>query len=200
MRTCSPRRARARGFTLIELMVVLAIAGIMFAALAQTLGTSTRLYGTARAYLRSDDDLHRSLDAICGMLRGAMMSTMDPIPAIVESDGVTGITVDDWRDQWATQLTFKWPSDAQSVYLPGDPRTLRWRSAAPVNGITSPGEVVHEMLGVTTVVAPRVPAGGFKIRRVGESSLEVMLSTYSSTAQRTNAITTASASVLVRNP
>lgn len=193
------RRTRQAGFSLVELMVVLAVAGIMFAALAQTLGASTKLYGTARAHLLSHDDVHRSLDAICGVLRGAMMTTMDPIPAIIESDGVEGISVDDWRGQWATQLTFQLPSDAQAVYLPGPKQTLRWRATAPVSGITSPGEVVHELGGVTRVVAPRVPSGGFKVRRVGESSLEVMLSTFSSTAQRTTSTVTASATVLLRN-
>jgi prepilin-type N-terminal cleavage/methylation domain-containing protein len=193
------RRAPQAGFSLVEVMVVLAVAGIMFGALVQTLGASTRLYGTSRAALNSNDDVHRSLDRLCGLLRGAMMTTMAPVPAIVESDGVTGITVDDWRNQWATELTFQLPSDSQSVYLPGPEQTLRWRATAPVSGISSPGEVVHVMQGVTTVVAPRVPAGTFRIRRMGESSLEIQLSAYSSTAQRTTATATASASVLVRN-
>lgn len=193
------RRARATGFTLVETLVVVAIAGIMFAALGQTLGASTRLYGTARAHLHSHDDVHRSLDAISGLLRGAMLTTLTPVPAIVESDGVAGITIDDWRDQWATQLSFQQPNDDQATYAPGVIQTLSWRSAAPVNGIPTPGEVIHTVGSSVRVIAPRVPGNGFRIRRVGEASLEVLLTTYSSPAPNTTAAVTASATVLVRN-
>ncbi len=58
-----------RGFTLLEILVVLAVCGLLFAGLAQTLGFTLRAWGTQKAMIERDGDL----DAVDRTLRGLIV-------------------------------------------------------------------------------------------------------------------------------
>jgi len=178
------RRTSQRGFTFFETMVVLAVGGLLFGLLGQALTGSSRLSSASRATLRSDDDAHRSAEAIANALRGASWETL------------TGFDESDV----ATEPTFRRVLGSDSSgYVLDEVETLQWRSSQRgVDGIQSPGEVVLEKNGVTTVVAPRVPSGGFRVLRTG-TTLKVVLTTYASTSQRVVSHTTAEALVALRN-
>ena len=55
-----------------------------------------------------------------------------------------------------------------------------------------------EKAGQVTVLAPRVPSGGFRVERTG-TTLKVLLTTYASTSQRVVSQTTAETLVALRN-
>jgi prepilin-type N-terminal cleavage/methylation domain-containing protein len=58
-----------RGFTLLEILVVLVVCGLLFAGLAQTLGFTLRAWGTQGAMIERDGDL----DAVDRTLRGLIV-------------------------------------------------------------------------------------------------------------------------------
>jgi hypothetical protein len=171
---------RQAGFTFFELTVVVAAAGMLYLLLGQTLGSSARLSSTSRATLQASDDLRRSLDAIAAVLRGASWQSLGGFD----------------ENDVATQPTFQ---RALSHNINGTVldtvETLRWRSSSrSADGIQYAGEVVLEKDGQVTVLAPRVPLGGFRVERTG-TTLRVLLTTFASTSQRV--VTQSSSEMLV---
>ncbi len=81
------------------------------------------------------------------------------------------------------------------------PETLAWEStSAKVTGVSTPGRIVLIKGTTKTVVAPRVPAGGFSVvLSEPENTLRIYLTTYFSTSQGTFASTTAEHLVCLRN-
>ena len=171
------------GFTFLETMVVVAVGGLLFGLLGQALSGSANLSNVSRVSLLAEDDARRSVDAIASTLRGASWESL------------TGFDQDDI----ATTPGFRRVvgSDPSGQVL-DEEETLRWRAARAADGIQSPGEVVLEKGGVATVVAPRVPSGGFRVERTG-TTLRVVLTTFASTSQRVVSQTTAEALVALRN-
>jgi hypothetical protein len=89
-------------------------------------------------------------------------------------------------------------ADASGIVL-DVPESLAWRSVSQkYSGISAPGEVVLTKNGVGTVLAPRVPSGGFMVTRVG-NTLRITLTTFSSKSQRTLATSTCTTYVSLRN-
>jgi hypothetical protein len=168
-----------------EVVVVLSMLSTLFVAFARTLKASSGLASDSRATLMASDDERRSLDALAAELRGAQylsLAGFDP------SNGV------------ATSPTFRrvLSANASGVVLDA-PETLSWRaSAASADGVTSAGEVVCTKGGVTEVMAPRVPQGGFRVKLAG-NTLTITLTTFASTSQRVVRTTTVSTCVSLRN-
>lgn len=175
--------ARQRGFTFFETVVVVAAAGLLYMLLGESLSASSGLTRTSRASLQANDDQRRSLDAISGVLRGAAWSTL------------VGFDVNDQ----ATTVSFQRPvaADVNGAVL-GPVETVRWRVGAAVDGMQTVGEVVHVTGGTTTVLAPRVPSGGFRLERTG-TTVKVLLTTFASTSQRAVTQSDAEALVALRN-
>lgn len=177
------RTRSTAGFTFFEMAVVMAAAGMLYLLLGQTLSGAARLSSASRASLQAGDDLRRSLDAIASVLRGASWSSLGGFDA----------------NDVATQPTFQRAigSDINGTLL-DTVETLRWRPARAADGIQYAGEVVLEKAGQVTVLAPRVPSGGFRVERTG-TTLKVLLTTYASTSQRVVSQTTAETLVALRN-
>src|SRR5688572_27649469 len=161
-------RRRPRGFTMIEVAVTLAVLGMSLAAFARAFATGAGLATTSRAALFAHDDARRSLDAISSVLRGAHFLSLGGFDEL----GV------------ATAPVFQRAigTDPDGIVLDA-PEVLSWRAVAPLDGIASPGEVVLTKNGTSTVIAPRVPSGGFRVVLSG-NTLRIALTTYSSTSQR----------------
>jgi prepilin-type N-terminal cleavage/methylation domain-containing protein len=179
----SPRR-RDPGFSVFEMMVAIAVLGITMAAFGHGLNASTGLASTSRATLLANDDERRSLDAIASVLRGASFTSLTGFDE-------TGST---------TSLTFQRVLGIGSSSLVLDePETISWRAVTrDWDGITNPGEVALTRGQMTTVIAPRVPGGGFKLTLVG-NTLRIDLTTFSSTSQRKVSFSDATTYVSIRN-
>lgn len=177
------RVSRQRGFTFFETMVVVAVGGVLYLLLGESLSSASKLSSTTRAELQVNDDARRSLDALAALLRGAAWETLD---------GFNELDI-------AVQPTFQRVigSNAQG-YVLDTLETLRWRSTTSADGIDYAGEVVHEKDGQSTVVAPRVPGGGFRVERTG-TTLKITLTTYASTSQRVVTQRTSETLVALRN-
>lgn len=177
------RVRRQHGFTMFETLVVLAVGGLLYLLLGENLVSSSKLSSTSRAVLQANDDARRSLDAIAGVLRGASWESLNGF---------------DQADV-ATEPSFQrvLGSNAQG-YLLDAVETLRWRATAGADGVAEAGEVVLEKDGKSTLVAPRVPRGGFRVERTG-TTLKIVLTTYASTSQRVVTQRTAETLVALRN-
>jgi prepilin-type N-terminal cleavage/methylation domain-containing protein len=171
------------GYTFLEMMVVVAAASLLYLLFVETLSSSSSLARTSRADLQANDDARRSLDVLANTLRGAAWTSLDGFDA----------------DDVATQPSFQRVagSDANGAVL-DVVETLRWRATASVDGIVGAGEVVLEKAGAVTVLAPRVPGGGFRVERSG-NTLRIFLTTYASTSQRVVTQAAAEALVALRN-
>jgi prepilin-type N-terminal cleavage/methylation domain-containing protein len=177
-------RARAQaGFTFFETMVVVAVGGVLYLLLGESLSTSSKLSSTTRAELQVNDDVRRSLDAIAGILRGASWETLDGF---------------NQQDVAVTPSFQRVIGSSAQGYVLDSVESLSWRSARSADGIDYAGEVVHVKDGETTVVAPRVPGGGFRVERTG-TTLKIVLTTYASTSQRVVTQRTSETLVALRN-
>jgi prepilin-type N-terminal cleavage/methylation domain-containing protein len=172
-----------RGFTFFETMVVVAVGGVLYLLLGESLSASSRLSSTSRAELQVNEDARRSLDTLAGLLRGASWESLD------------GFNEQDVALQPSFQRVV---GSGPQGYVLDSVETLRWRPTPGVDGIDYAGEVVHEKDGQSTVVAPRVPGGGFRIERTG-TTLKIVLSTFASTSQRVVAQRTSETLVALRN-
>jgi hypothetical protein len=79
------------------------------------------------------------------------------------------------------------------------PRQISWRARSEsVEGVAKPGELVVTSGGQQTVIARRVPAGGFRATLLG-STLRITLTTYSSGTNDRLAMLTGDTSLALRN-
>lgn len=178
------RRQSQRGFTMFEIIVVTSLIALALASLGPIFTSNTNLVEDSRAKQRAEAAHRRNMAAVARVLRGVDIQTLSGFDAQgtttqPQFSRVTGADLDDLTYTGAEQL--------------------RWIEAPiAVDGVTRPGAVYLEHAGQRTLVADRVPAGGFRIRQEGQS-LVIELRTYWSTSAG-RAVSTASESVIsVRN-
>lgn len=178
------RRASQAGYTFFEAMVVIAMFTLLVLSFGRVFGSTSGLSTESRANLHAQEDNRRSLEVLANKLRGACWASL------------TGFAA----DGTATAPGYKCATGADGSGIILDvAEAMSWRStSAAVNGVPSPGEVICTKNGVTTVLAPRVPSGGFKVIQSG-SALRVQLTTYFSSSQRKVATATSEVSVSLRN-
>lgn len=152
------------GFSLLELIVASGLAAMLTAALAATFSTSSGLSNRSSTVLRVNEEHRRNLDAVADAMRGAAASTLGGFDAGGN----------------ATEPTFQCVAGCDGSGLVLD-ETCRiwWRpSTIAVTGVEQPGDLVMTQGTVEAVVARRVPAGGFRVSRLG-SSLRISMTTFS---------------------
>lgn len=178
----TPRRARA-GFTFFEVVVAGAIAGVLFLLFGQSFTTSSRMGATAHVELMAHDTARRSLDALANVLRGAYWDELgldDAQPSTaVTFQRVTGV------------------AESGAAVL-GPPERVEWRASAAVDGIARAGNLVHVRGGAESVIAPRVPEGGFRAQLDGTLLLLTLTTFHGVDRQRTSQVTV-SCAVALRN-
>jgi prepilin-type N-terminal cleavage/methylation domain-containing protein len=186
MRPASPARSRARrarGFTVIELSMALAITSLVAAGTVKMIGTSNGLAAATRGALRSEQECMRNLSAVKNVLRGVAWTTLTGFDASMTATAPSFQRVVDTDD---------------GGRVLGPVERLEWRAASgAVKGIASHGDVVLVSGGVETVLARRVVANGFRVVREGYL-LRVRLSTWA-VADGSTTIVTRESAVSVRN-
>lgn len=180
----TPRRRNA-GFTFIEVVVTGAMAGLLFLLFSQSFASSSQLGTTAHMGLMAHDNARRSLDAVANVVRGAYWDTLGEL--------------DD--TQPTTVLGFQRVVDISTsgAAVLGSDERIEWRAVAgAVDGIAHPGSLVHVTALGGTVIAPRVPQGGFKAVLAG-NLLSLQLTTWHGVHAGRVANITLSCAVALRN-
>ncbi len=178
-----PERRRQAGFTFIEIAIVALILTSAFAVFAQVFQSSDGLVKRSRAALRAHEDLRRNLEAIANVLRGADIDTLGGF----DSTGT------------AVKPTFQRVTGADMVGRTyGVVESIYWVSAPSIDGIANPGRVVHTKGATISLLADRVPQGGFSVTLDG-TTLVISLVTYASTSQRETATVSGTTAVAFRN-
>jgi hypothetical protein len=176
--------ASQRGMTVIEVTLVVGIFAVLGMVSIDIFVSSNELVDSSRSRHRAEERLRRNFEAIANVMRAADIDTLDGF------DEDTGA---------ATTLQFARVDGVDregTVYL-GD-ETLEWRALdISVDGVESPGQIVHTLAGVETVLATRVPASGFEVR-LEDGVLVIHLQTYYSRQGHTNVAEGVTA-VAVRN-
>jgi hypothetical protein len=170
---------------MVEVVVMAVIMGGAFAVFGEVFTTSDGLVREARANLRAHEDLRRNLEAIANTLRGVDLDTLGGF----DEEGV------------ATTPSFRRVIGADaSGRLYDSTETLQWEAVShAVNGVSHPGRIVGVKDGVSTLLADRVPMGGFRVTLQGNALL-ISLSTYASTSDpRVVTVTGDTAVVSLRN-
>jgi prepilin-type N-terminal cleavage/methylation domain-containing protein len=177
------RRSQA-GFTMIEVAVVTVIFAVTFAIFGQVFSTSDNLVSESRAHLRAHEDLRRNLEMLANVLRGV---DIDTLGGFVDGEA----TAPSFRRITGADLYGRTYSDTE---------TLQWEAVnVSVNGVDNPGRVVSVQGLNRTLVADRVPLGGFRVTLQG-SAILITLSTYASTSDpRVVTVTGDTAVVSLRN-
>jgi prepilin-type N-terminal cleavage/methylation domain-containing protein len=168
-----PSRASRRlpagaGFTLVELMVVVAIFATTMVLYAEIFSRSTSFEQESRSMLRADEDCRRSLEHIRNILRGAYYPDTNALSPAVPSPlpaGIAAAPVGVLEQAWGLRFR-RVTGFGVSGPTFGPWERMRWRPLAPatVDGVAEPGEVVLEtsLTGgdpwvFSELVAPRVP-------------------------------------------
>lgn len=172
------------GFTLTETAATIGLLGLVASAFGGVFASSAGLSAGTRARLLAEDDGRRSIAAVADALRGAYYPSLTGF-------GTNGGT---------SYLSFRRVlGSGQSDLVLDATESVYWRTIErEVDDVQSPGEVVLVKNGVTTVLAPRVPAGGFYVTRSG-NELSITLTSYSSTSQRRVGWITQRLTVSIRN-
>ena len=74
----SRTRSRTAGFSLVELMIVIALLGAVLGSVLAVMRTSTRAYGVGTTDVRLESLASQTLDQIAGRLRSSQLATMTP--------------------------------------------------------------------------------------------------------------------------
>jgi type II secretory pathway pseudopilin PulG len=177
-------RRRQAGFTLLEAMIAISFVLMMMTGFghvfARSNGVADQSYSTVRAHEEHD----RNLRAVADILRCASWDSVGGFAA----DGTS-------TAPWFCRVI---GSDAKGRVMDA-PETLSWRAVSKtVHGVTNPGELVVTKNGESTVVASRVPQGGFVVRQNG-NTLRVTLTTYYSASNRIVTSVSGDVSVSLRN-
>jgi prepilin-type N-terminal cleavage/methylation domain-containing protein len=158
-------REREAGFSLVEVSVAIGLAGILTVVFAMTLSTAAGNSGWSNVALKVHEEHRRNLDSIATAMRGAAASSLMGFDASGTSSAPSY--------QCVTGMKAGAP-------ILDAPRQISWRARSEsVEGVAKPGELVVTSGGQQTVIARRVPAGGFRATLLG-STLRITLTTYSS--------------------
>jgi len=171
------------GFGALEFAIVVGITALFLATFSDVFSTSDELAHLSRVNHRAQEELRRNLEAVANVLRGA------------ELDSIEGFD----EDGTATNPTFGRVVGVDAVGRIYDgAEELRWvATSEKVNGVTSPGEILHIRDGVKTVVARKVPKDGFRLS-VEAGTLAVWLQTYY-TAEHETQVVAGETAVSLRN-
>ena len=180
--TVSPQ-GRASGFTLYEVIIVASLVGFLLSATTTLFSTNNNLASETRAHQLAEAAHRQNHAAIARVLRGIDIQTLSGFSGGVATAPsfrrVTGMSTGD--------LTYK-----------GD-ETLLWVEAPiAVNGVEKAGAIYLERGGARTLVADRVPRGGFQVTQEGQS-LVVELTTYYSTSSGSVVSKTSESVISIRN-
>lgn len=179
------RRDREGGFTLVELTVAVALGATVTAAFATTFATSSGLWGRSTVTLRVHEEHRRNLDAVANAFRGAVTSTL------------SGFDVN--NNSTAPVCQFVVGVDDKGNLAFDEPRQISWRATAEqVEGVDKPGELILTQGGAQTVIARRVPAGGFHAALLG-NTLRFTVTTYSTGSNHQLSLLTGDTSLTLRN-
>lgn len=150
------RRPSARGFTLFEILVAVAVLAAMMAAFGRAFVGASRLSSVSRVRMRAEADHRRSLESLAARLRSVEVEALGEVDAHGEARTLTyrAVTGHDGRSR-----------------IRGPREQLEWRPGTRDGAVV----VVHED-GTVEPVAPGVRQGGFGVELVG-NELVVRLTT-----------------------
>ena len=124
----------------------------------------------SRVRHRAEERLRRNVEAVANVLRGADIDTVSGFDA-------TGRAIDTVYFARLHTVDRDGP-----IYVGAE--SIEWRAdATPVDGVANPGRLVHVLDGVESVLATRVPEGGFETR-FDDGALVIRLQTYYSSEGR----------------
>jgi hypothetical protein len=174
----------ARGFTIYEVTIVIVLSGLAMATLSSIFTSNEDMVEGARAKQRAESEHRRSVESLTGVLRGVAAETLGGFGPGGETTNPTF-----GRVTGADLTDFTYVGDEE----------LRWEAAAlKTNGVAQPGAVYLVRGGQRTLVADRVPAGGFRVRLDGPN-LVVALTTFYAITKDNVAYRTSETVVAVRN-
>jgi prepilin-type N-terminal cleavage/methylation domain-containing protein len=174
---------RQRGFTMIEMMIVVSLLGLSMATITGVFRSSSNLAADSRATLRVHEEHRRNLECIATKLRAAKLDSFTNFVAGSSThpyfECVIGVD--------------------QDGLLTAGPEELLWAQAPqPVDNVGIVGTVRHQGATGSTLVADRVPKDGFSVRMDGDNVI-VRLTTYYTTSEGKTALLTGETAVFVRN-
>ncbi len=180
----SSRRSRQAGFTFVETAIVSVIFLSLVTMFARALGSSNGVMRESRVVLRAREELRRNLDAIANCFRGASLSSLSNFDASFTSTApgfrcVTGV-------------------DGSGACVLDAAQTMQWQAPSGGAAASTGGQVVVVRSGVTTSVATRVPAGGFRAVLEGTTLRVQLTTTYRTSAGATTSVS-GDVSVTLRN-
>jgi prepilin-type N-terminal cleavage/methylation domain-containing protein len=178
-----PPAPRQRGFTMIEMMIVVSLLGLSLATITGVFKTSSNLASDSRATLRVHEEHRRNLECIATKLRAGKLDTF--------TNFVGGSSTNPFFECVV--------GVDQDGLLTAGPEELLWAQAPqPVDNVGIVGTVRHKCATGSTLVADRVPKDGFSVRMDGDNVI-VRLTTYYTTSEGKTALLTGETAVFVRN-
>jgi type II secretory pathway pseudopilin PulG len=172
------------GFSLFELIVAMGLATTLAAVIVASFVTSHGLANRSTTVLQAHEDYRFNLEAVAGVMRDAVYSTLSNF----DEDGTTA----EPSFQRAVGI------DENGLVLE-DTSVISWRATAEkVAGVDQPGELVLTRGSEQTVLARRVPAGGFRVARLGRM-LRIEMTTYRGGPDHMLETISGQTSLLVRN-
>lgn len=176
-------RRHPAGFTTLEVALTTVVFLALLAAFVAAHKTTRDFTDRTYTEMRANEEHQRNLAALADLLRGASATSLTGFDA-------SGASI-------APSFQSVTGADATGRIL-GPVQSIAWRaSALPANG-GGAGEIALDVGGVKVVVASHVPAGGFVVRKSG-NTLRVTLTTVYTTNDQTTASVTGDVSVSLRN-
>lgn len=176
--------SRQRGFLMLEAVLAVAVFTTVLGVALSLTSTTVDMTQETNVQTRAHAEHRRNLLTLANILRTASIYSLQGF----DEDGL------------ATQPEFQRLLGVdihERLYT--DPERLEWQSAdAPVNGISGPGAIWLVGSDNDTLVAARVPEGGFVVRQEG-NVLAVRLTTYYSTDENHTHQLTSEIAVELRN-
>ena len=157
------KHSQQGGWTLLETLVSAVILSIALLTFLDVFSSSTRLTRDTRAKHRAEETLRRNLESVANLVREADAGTVDGFDAAGVSTNPTFARVEG-------------ADENGRIYSATE--QLKWKaSSSEVPGVSAPGRVVHVRDGSETLIADRVPSGGFSVWFDGDA-LVVKVRTY----------------------
>lgn len=178
------RTPSSAGFTIYELVIAVGMAAVGLMAVTSSLATNADMVDDARARQRAEAAHRRNITAIARVLREVDIQTLGGF------DGSGNATTPSF-----SRVT---GADLDDLTYVGE-ESLEWSpSPLAVDGVKEPGAVYLVRGEQRTLVADRVPSGGFRLVREGQN-LVIHMTTYYVTSTSHLAYRTSHSVVSVRN-